>query len=215
MNSGIPGFDPRLPHPLPRGRPCPAALSRPSAGAALPGGNSFPRLDPGLLPCRRLLGRGQPCGGLRGWWGRRRTGGVRLYVRHSIPGGFFLLQQRLHTTPRLIGPTGGSILDLVAAVVAGLPPLGGLPELAAQALCSVIQPTADKLLGNRYRPFLQPFFTGFLFSDFCDNRSPPEMRTGPRLRPCPDIFTPLRHSRKGQTGGSSSAGRAGFSGNCP
>ena len=62
--------------------------------------------------------------------------------------GLFLLQQRFHPAPRLIGPTGGSVLDPVAAVVAGLPTLGSLPELAPQALRSVIQPTADKFLGG-------------------------------------------------------------------
>ena len=41
---------------------------------------------------------------------------------------------------------GGGVLDPVTAVVAGLPPLGSLPELAPQALRTVIQPTADKLL---------------------------------------------------------------------
>ena len=50
--------------------------------------------------------------------------------------------------PGLIGPTGGGVLNPVAAVVAGLSPLGSLPELAAQALRSVIQPTADKLFGR-------------------------------------------------------------------
>jgi hypothetical protein len=33
---------------------------------------------------------------------------------------------------------------LVAAVVVGLPTLGGVPELAPQAFRPVIQPTADK-----------------------------------------------------------------------
>ena len=72
---------------------------------------------------------------------------MRLLGRQSIPGGLFSLQQSLHPAPCLIDPTGGGILDLVAAVVAGLSPLGSLPELAPQALRTVIQPTADKLLG--------------------------------------------------------------------
>ncbi len=49
---------------------------------------------------------------------------------------------------------GGGVLDPVAAIVAGLPPLGGLPELAPQALRTVIQPTADKLFGCRLDFFL-------------------------------------------------------------
>ena len=40
---------------------------------------------------------------------------------------------------------GGGVLDPVAAVVAGLSPLGSLPELAPQAFRTVIQPTADNL----------------------------------------------------------------------
>ena len=91
-------------------------------------------------------------------WGRRRwricrdllrrwvCGSARLPVRLPALGGLFLLQQSFHPAPRLIGPTGGSVLDPVAAVVAGLPTLGGLTELAPQALCTVIQTTADKFL---------------------------------------------------------------------
>ncbi len=41
----------------------------------------------------------------------------------------------------------GGILDPVAAVIIGLPVLGSIPELAPQALCSIVQPTADKLFG--------------------------------------------------------------------
>ena len=71
---------------------------------------------------------------------------MRPFVRLPALGGLFLLQKGLYPAPGLIGPTGGGILDLVAAVVAGLSPLGSLPELAPQALRTVIQPTADKLL---------------------------------------------------------------------
>lgn len=83
--------------------------------------------------CRDLL-RGRVCGS------------VRFPVRLLALGRLFLLQKRLHPAPRLIDPTGSGVLDPVAAVVAGLPPLGCLPELAPQAFCPVIQPTADKLL---------------------------------------------------------------------
>lgn len=57
MNSGFPGFDPCLPHPLPKGWSCSAAFSRPSTNAALSDGNSFPRLDSGRLPCGWIMGR--------------------------------------------------------------------------------------------------------------------------------------------------------------
>ncbi len=98
------------------------------------------------------MGRGPLCRGLWRWWicrrllhGRVRSG-ARLPVLLLASGRLFLLQQRLHPAPCLICPTGGGVLDLVAAVVAGLPPLGGLPELATQAFRTIIQPTADKLL---------------------------------------------------------------------
>ena len=51
MYSGFPRFNLLLLHPIPRGWPSRAALSPSSSGAPLPGGNSFPRLDPGLVPC--------------------------------------------------------------------------------------------------------------------------------------------------------------------
>ena len=69
-------------------------------------------------------------------------------------GGLFLLQKKLHPAPCLIGSTGGGVLDPVAAVVAGLPPLGGFPELAPQAFRTIIQPTADKLLRRSLDFFL-------------------------------------------------------------
>ena len=69
-------------------------------------------------------------------------------------GGLFLLQQSFHTAPRLIGPTGGGVLDSVAAVVAGLSTLGSLTELAPQTLRTAIQTTADKLLRRGLDLFL-------------------------------------------------------------
>ena len=90
--------------------------------------------------CRRCL-RGRICGS------------ARLPVRLPALGGLFLLQQRFHPTPGLIGPTGGGVLDPVAAVVAGLPPLGGLTELAPQAFRTIIQPTANKLFRRSFSFF--------------------------------------------------------------
>ena len=152
MQSGLSCFDPPLLHPLPR--------EWSSTGAALPGGNSFPCFDPGTFPWGRLMGR------MLLPWGRRRwricryllrrwvCGSARLPVRLLALGGLFLLQQSFHTAPRLIGPTGGSVLDPVSAVVAGLPPLGSLPELAPQAFRTIIQPTADNFLGRGLDFFL-------------------------------------------------------------
>ena len=65
MNSRLSGFDPSLPHPLLWGRLCPTTFRRPSTGATFPGGNSFPRLDPGLFPWGRLMGGGPLRWGLR------------------------------------------------------------------------------------------------------------------------------------------------------
>ena len=143
MYSGLLRFDLPLLHPFTRGWPSRTALSPSSASAALPVENRFPCLDPGPFPCRRLLGRGRPC---RGLWGRRRIRDARLLVRLPALGGLFLLQKGLYPAPGLIGPTGSGVLDPVAAVVAGLPTLGSLPELAPKALRTVIQATADKLL---------------------------------------------------------------------
>lgn len=152
MHSGFPDFDPSLFHPFPKGWPSPAALSPPRTNAVLPGRNSFPCLDLGLLPWGRLMGRRLLPWDFRRWWICRDLlrgyvcGGTRLLVRLPALGGLFLLQKKLHPAPGLIGPTGGGVLDPVAAVVTGLPPLGSLPELAPQALRTIIQPTADKLL---------------------------------------------------------------------
>ena len=151
MHSGFPRFDPLLLHPLIGGWPSPAALSPPRTGATLPGGNRFPCFDPGTFPWGRLMGRRLFPWGFRRWWlcrdllRGRICGGTRLSVRLPALGGLFLLQKSLHPAPCLIGPTGGGVLDPVAAVVAGLPPLGGFPELAPQAFRTIIQPTADKL----------------------------------------------------------------------
>ena len=90
--------------------------------------------------CRDLL-RGSVCGG------------ARLPILLPALGGLFLLQQSFHTAPRLIGPTGGGVLDSVAAVVAGLPPLGSLTELAPQAFRTIIQPTANKLFRRSFSFF--------------------------------------------------------------
>lgn len=67
---------------------------------------------------------------------------------HPSLGSPFLFQQNLHAVYGPVCSTGSGILNLVAAVVAGLSPLGSLPELAAQALRSVIQPAADKFFGR-------------------------------------------------------------------
>ena len=78
---------------------------------------------------------------------------MRLLVWPPAFGGFFLFQQSLHTAHGPPYSIGSSVLDLVPAVVAGLP-LGSLPELAPQTLRTVIQPTANKLLWRGLDLFL-------------------------------------------------------------
>ena len=69
----------------------------------------------------------------------------------SIPlASLFLLQKALYPALGPPRPTNGGILDPVAAVVIGLPTLGSIPELAPQALCPIVQPTADKLFGRGF-----------------------------------------------------------------
>ena len=79
---------------------------------------------------------------------------MRRSVRFSFPGSFFLLQKILNFTLSPPHPADSGVLDPVAAIVAGLPPLGGLPGLAPQAFRAIIQPTADKLFRRSLDFFL-------------------------------------------------------------
>ena len=71
---------------------------------------------------------------------------MRLPVWFPAFSGFFLFQQSFHAAHGPPHPIGSGVLDPVAAVVAGLPTLCCLTELAPQTLRTVIQTTADKLL---------------------------------------------------------------------
>lgn len=64
-----------------------------------------------------------------------------------------VLQQILHTTLCPTRSSSNGILDPVAAVVIRLPTLGGIPELAAQTLCTIIQPTSNKFFGGGFDLF--------------------------------------------------------------
>lgn len=152
-NSGFPCFDF---HPLRAsgGGCCPAATRR--RCTTILGGHGLPRLDLWLLPWGKFVGQGPL------WWGRcgrlllhgRVRGSIRFPSRFPLPGSFFLLQKILHATFGLPRSADSGILNSVAAVVAGLSPLGGVPELAPQALCAVIQPTADNFLRRGFDFFL-------------------------------------------------------------
>ena len=78
------------------------------------------------------------------------AGGDEGKGNESVLASPFLLQKVLYPA---LGPpysANGSILDPVAAVVIGLPTLGSIPELAPQALCPIVQPTAGKLFGRGF-----------------------------------------------------------------
>ena len=102
---------------------------------ALSGGDSLPRF--GL---RRFL-RGRLCYG------------ARFPVRCPAFAGS-LFQHGLHAVFRPPCSAGGGIFDPVAAVVVGLTALGNIPELAPQALRSIVQPTVDKFPGRGFDLFL-------------------------------------------------------------
>ena len=78
---------------------------------------------------------------------------MRLLVWPPAFSGFFLFQQSFHAAHGPPYSIGGSVLDPVAAVVAGLPTLGGLTELAPQAFRTIIQPTANKLFRRSFSFF--------------------------------------------------------------
>ena len=147
-NSGFPNFDPLPLRSSRRGRFRTDTVR--GGRAALPGGDRLPRLDPrrvlGGRLCGRLLGRGRLCGGA---W---------LLLRRLALALFLLFQQDLYPALRatLCPPRSacGGVLDPVAAVVAGLPTLGGIPKLAPQAFRTIIQPTADKLFRRSLDFFL-------------------------------------------------------------
>lgn len=86
---------------------------------------------------------------------------------------FFVLQQIPDPAVHLAGTAGGGVLDLVPAIFIPLPPLGGVPELEAQALCAVLQSPADHLSGRGLDLLLLALGAGMLLLYFLDGLSPP------------------------------------------
>ena len=172
-NSGFSDFNSLLLRSGSRGWFCPAA-SRWRC-TALPGGHSLSGFDSGLVcgPWRRTAacwGSGWICLRPRFWSGRFLGWGMALGAIPSVS--LFLLQKILYPT---LGPprrTNGGILDPVAAVVIGLPMLGGIPKLAPQAFCAIVQPSADKLFRRCLDFLFQTFLFLTLFLDFFDVLSP-------------------------------------------
>ena len=82
------------------GRPAttaaPAAISRPSVGTTLPGGNSFPCLDPGTLPWGWLTGR------MLLPWGRRRWRICRDLLRRWVCGSARLPKEKVKAAPKVL-----------------------------------------------------------------------------------------------------------------
>lgn len=132
-------------------------------------GTGLPRLDPRAVRAVPQMGIFQ---------GVRDSGRFRRSARVSssvlISGAFSsVLQQTLHTTLCSTRSSGGGILDPVAAIIIRLTVLGSIPELAAQALRAVIQPTPNKFLGCGFDLFFQTFLCCAFFLDFLDDLSPP------------------------------------------
>ena len=79
---------------------------------------------------------------------------MRLPVWFPAFSGFFLFQQSFHAAHGPPYSIGSSVLDPITAVVTGLPPLGGLTELASQTLRSIVQTLADEFLRRGLDLFL-------------------------------------------------------------
>lgn len=152
------------------------AFTMPSDG--LPSFNPH-RLCPASLPGRISRGRSHwrrfSLWEIRGW--------NSLPLRPPVPAAPFLLQQLFDSSRRMTGPIPGGVLDLVATIIIPLALLAGIPELATESLRSIVQPTAQELLGGGRRPLLQALSAGLLLFDFVDLLSPPRREKGPRLRP--------------------------------
>ncbi len=146
--------------------------------------NGLPGLDPHRLFPASLPGWISRGGGIQGRFSLREiSGGNRLRLRPPVPAASFLLQQLFNATLRSTAPAPGGVLDLVTAIIIPLAPLTGVTELTPKAFRSIVQPTAQKLLGGGRCPLLQALFAGLLLFDFVDLRSPPKREKGPRLRP--------------------------------
>ena len=86
----------------------------------------------------------------------------------SIPSSAF--QQIPATALHLPGGASGGVLDLIPSIPILLVPLGGIPELEAQSLRTILQSPVDELLGGRFD------FLCMLLLDLLDALSPPVWR---------------------------------------
>lgn len=137
--------------------------------------NSLPRLDfRRPLTAMRIWTKGIRFDGIR------RTGkGVCLLLWYKVLELQFLRMIRLpavfpfqqihYPAPDKAPASDSGVFDSVAAIIAGLSPLAGFPQLTAQALCAIIQTAPEKLPGDRLPLLLRLLVYRFLFLDLCDS----------------------------------------------
>ena len=142
----------------------------------------FPGLDPHVVCVTFRLGQVRRSGHIRRSFSLRKIG-VRNRLCCPASAEPHLFQQLFCFTFCPASPVPGGVLDLVAAIIIPLSSLAGIPELATKPFGSIVQPTAQKLLGGGRRPLLQTLFAGLFLFDFIDFLSPPGREKGPRLRP--------------------------------
>lgn len=70
----------------------------------------------------------------------------RSWLLTLCPLGFPLLDKLFRPPDCPAGPARGGVLNLVAAVLPLLAPLGSVPQLGAQTFCAVLQAPAGQLL---------------------------------------------------------------------
>ena len=77
-------------------------------------------------------------------------------------------QQVPHTAFHPSGAASGGVLDPIFAIAVLPALLGGIPELEAQVLCTILQSPVDKLLGDGFDLLLQILCVGMLLLDLLD-----------------------------------------------
>ena len=141
---------------------CLRAFTMPSDGlSGLDPHRFFPVSPPGRISRGGRRWRRFSFREIRGW--------NSLPLRPPVPAAPFLLQQLFDSSRRLTASIPGGVLDLVAAIIIPLASLAGVTELATKALGSIIQPTAQELLGGGRRPLLQALSAGLLLFNFVDS----------------------------------------------
>lgn len=107
--------------------------------------------------------------------------GLRL-LQTIRPPAIFSFQQIRYPAPDEAPAGNSGVLDFIPAIIAGLPPLAGFPQLAAQTFRAVIQTAPEEQFRNRLALLFRFLFYRFLFLDFCDSFTS-RTRKGPLLRP--------------------------------